>query len=115
MDVRWVHPEPGFVAKTVFSGGATVPSPYTASPGEGVPRKAFLNVCVSKEIEPATARAAAQDGKAGEAWRLPYSLAPPREDKDHGTCVMCVYAHQVITIHGVLMDVARSGTVLHRV
>ncbi|NWV64598.1 KTU protein, partial [Malurus elegans] len=60
VEVRFVHPTPGFVLRTSQEGS----------------RRCYINVCSNALMgEP---RARAEGG--GQRWELPYSLAPGREE-----------------------------------
>lgn len=79
-DIRWVKPEPGFVVKTsVTEDVKSVSGGPTAAIKSGA--KVFVNICSSVEIQQATAKAG-QGEVRGQHWSLPYSLNPPREDRD---------------------------------
>ena len=67
VDVKFVHPNPGYVLKTSVDGTT----------------KTFVNVCCSENIgKPTCENKVAPDGKRGLAWRLPHSFAPVRDDVD---------------------------------
>ncbi|NXV81962.1 KTU protein, partial [Atlantisia rogersi] len=60
LEVRFIHPAPGYVLRTSQDGA----------------RRCYLNVCSNPQVgEP---RAQAEPG--GQRWALPYSLAPGREE-----------------------------------
>ncbi|KAM6273513.1 protein kintoun [Porphyrio hochstetteri] len=64
VEVRFVHPAPGYVLRTSQDGS----------------RRCYLNVCSNPHVgEP---RARAEPG--GHRWALPYSLAPGREELGRG-------------------------------
>ncbi|XP_027761659.1 protein kintoun [Empidonax traillii] len=60
VEVRFVHPSPGFVLRTSQEGS----------------RRCYINVCSNATL--AEPRAHAERG--GQRWALPYSLAPGREE-----------------------------------
>ncbi|KAL2919692.1 hypothetical protein HK105_200606 [Polyrhizophydium stewartii] len=83
VDVRFVKPTASYVLKTRAADGA----------------KAFINMCSSPELaqaEPDSKQPTAPAGSAagstrGQNWRIPYSLAPPRDDVDHAKKPCKVY------------------------
>lgn len=65
MDVKFIHPQPGHALKTSVNGA----------------QKCFVNICSNDLLsKPVCKPGKAGDGKAGQLWSLPYSLAPGRED-----------------------------------
>ncbi|XP_030131165.4 protein kintoun [Taeniopygia guttata] len=60
MEVRFVHPTPGFVLRTSQDGS----------------RRCYINVCSNALMGEPRARAE----RGGQRWELPYSLAPGREE-----------------------------------
>ncbi|NXM69188.1 KTU protein, partial [Serilophus lunatus] len=60
VEVRFVHPSPGFVLRTSQEGS----------------RRCYINVCSNALL--AEPRASAERG--GQRWSLPYSLTPGREE-----------------------------------
>ena len=70
MDLKFVHPEPGYVVKTTVDGD----------------KKAFINICKNDNIaKPSSEKKVVPGGVAGLSWSIPHSFAPPRDDLDnHG-------------------------------
>lgn len=67
MSVQFIHPEPGYVLKTVVDGSV----------------KTFINICQNDKIEkPKAKKQVGPDGKWGVMWQIPHSFAPPRDDYD---------------------------------
>ena len=68
MDVKFVHPEPGYVMKTTVDGDT----------------KAFINICKNEHVEkPEVSRALnPKTGVMAPNWSLPHTMAPPRDDTD---------------------------------
>ncbi len=67
MDVKFVHPNPGYVIKTTIDGST----------------KTFINVSQNDAInKPSSSMATRPDGKRGMQWSIPHSFAPPKEDRD---------------------------------
>ncbi|XP_005995036.1 protein kintoun [Latimeria chalumnae] len=65
MDIKFVHPQPGYVLKTSVDGT----------------QKSFINICSNDLIDkPACQSGRGDGGRKGQFWSLPYSLAPGRED-----------------------------------
>ncbi|NXP93219.1 KTU protein, partial [Passerina amoena] len=60
VEVRFVHPTPGFVLRTSQEGS----------------RRCYINVCSNPLMGEPRARAE----RGGQRWELPYSLAPGREE-----------------------------------
>ncbi|XP_077999184.1 protein kintoun-like [Glandiceps talaboti] len=84
VDVKFIHPHPGYVMKTSVNGE----------------QKAFINISSNDLVaKPSMQRAEKQgnDGnvKKGMNWAIPYSLSPPRDDLDKAgnRCVVfdCVF------------------------
>ncbi|XP_055660262.1 protein kintoun [Falco peregrinus] len=71
MEVRFVHPEAGYVLRTSQAGS----------------RRCYLNVCSNPHVGAPQARAE----PGGHRWALPYSLAPGREELDRGGRRRLVY------------------------
>ncbi|XP_062491581.1 protein kintoun isoform X2 [Pezoporus occidentalis] len=71
MEVRFIHPEAGYVLRTSQAGS----------------RRCYLNVCSNPHVGAPQARA--EDG--GHRWALPYSLAPGREELSRGGQRRLVY------------------------
>lgn len=63
VEVRFVHPEPGYVLRTSLDGA----------------RRCFVNVCSNTLVSAPTSRPGSVNAAAGSQWSLPYSLAPGRE------------------------------------
>ncbi|XP_043553292.1 protein kintoun-like isoform X2 [Chiloscyllium plagiosum] len=69
MDIKFVHPNPGYVLKTSVNGD----------------QKCFINVCSNDLIHKPFCKAEkGANGTVGQHWSLPYSLAPGREDLGKG-------------------------------
>ncbi|XP_067894996.1 protein kintoun-like [Heterodontus francisci] len=69
MDIKFVHPTPGYVLKTSVNGD----------------KKCFINVCSNDLINKPICKAGkGTNGTVGQHWSLPYSLAPGREDLGAG-------------------------------
>ncbi|XP_060684487.1 protein kintoun isoform X1 [Hemiscyllium ocellatum] len=69
MDIKFVHPKPGYVLKTSVNGD----------------QKCFINVCSNDLIHKPFCKAEkGANGTVGQHWSLPYSLAPGREDLGKG-------------------------------
>lgn len=67
MDVKFVHPKPGYVLKTVLDGKT----------------KAFVNIATNELVDkPSHKRTTDENGKPGLVWSIPHFFAPPREDMD---------------------------------
>ncbi|XP_036449408.1 protein kintoun [Colossoma macropomum] len=67
MNVQFVHPKPHHVLKTSVNGK----------------EKCFINICSNDVISKPTCEAGSgKDGRVGQRWSLPYSLAPGRSDGD---------------------------------
>ncbi|XP_014792252.1 PREDICTED: protein kintoun [Calidris pugnax] len=71
MEVRFVHPEAGYVLRT----------------SQAAPRRCYLNVCSNPQIGVPQAR----PEPGGHRWALPYSLAPGREELGRGGRRRLVY------------------------
>uniref|UniRef100_A0A8C3JSJ8 Protein kintoun n=1 Tax=Calidris pygmaea TaxID=425635 RepID=A0A8C3JSJ8_9CHAR len=71
MEVRFVHPEAGYVLRTSQAGS----------------RRCYLNVCSNPQIGVPQAR----PEPGGHRWALPYSLAPGREELGRGGRRRLVY------------------------
>lgn len=63
VEVRFVHPEPGYVLRTSLDGA----------------RRCFVNVCSNALVGAPTSQPCSGSAPAGSQWSLPYSLAPGRE------------------------------------
>ncbi|XP_078418472.1 protein kintoun isoform X1 [Cetorhinus maximus] len=69
VDIKFVHPKPGYVLKTSVNGD----------------KKCFINVCSNDLInKPVCKSGKGANGTVGQHWSLPYSLAPGREDLGAG-------------------------------
>ncbi|KAG9268210.1 protein kintoun [Astyanax mexicanus] len=67
VDARFVHPTPHHVLKTSLNGQ----------------EKCFINVCSNDLLnQPSCKPGRGEDGRLGQHWSLPYSLAPGRSDRD---------------------------------
>ncbi|KAL7873527.1 hypothetical protein AOLI_G00125980 [Acnodon oligacanthus] len=67
MNVQFIHPKPHHVLKTSVNGK----------------EKCFINICSNDLIGKPTCEAGrGKDGRVGQHWSLPYSLAPGRSDRD---------------------------------
>lgn len=71
VEVRFVHPEAGYVLRTSQAGS----------------RRCYLNVCSNPQVGAPQAR----PEPGGHRWALPYSLAPGREELDRGGRRRLVY------------------------
>ncbi|XP_061854834.1 protein kintoun [Colius striatus] len=71
VEVRFVHPEAGYVLRTSQAGS----------------RRCYVNVCSNPHIGAPQARAE----PGGQRWAVPYSLAPGREELGGGGCRRLVY------------------------
>ncbi|KAM9014228.1 protein kintoun [Ara ararauna] len=71
MEVRFIHPEAGYVLRTSQAGS----------------RRCYLNVCSNPHVGAPQARAE----HGGHRWALPYSLAPGREELSRGGQRRLVY------------------------
>ncbi|XP_030338900.1 protein kintoun isoform X2 [Strigops habroptila] len=71
MEVRFIHPEAGYVLRTSQAGS----------------RRCYLNVCSNPHVGAPQARAE----PGGQRWALPYSLAPGREELSRGGQRRLVY------------------------
>ncbi|XP_042669678.1 protein kintoun [Centrocercus urophasianus] len=60
VEVRFIHPTPGYVLRTSQAGS----------------RRCYLNICSNPHVAPPQARAE----PGGQRWALPHSLAPGREE-----------------------------------
>ncbi|RDD43293.1 Protein kintoun [Trichoplax sp. H2] len=80
VDVKFLHPKPGFVVKTAY---------------KDTKKKVLINIAWSDAVAKATAtsKKVSPDGskRPGQQWSIPYSLAPIREDLDkaHNSCDVC--------------------------
>uniref|UniRef100_A0A3B1IN09 Dynein axonemal assembly factor 2 n=1 Tax=Astyanax mexicanus TaxID=7994 RepID=A0A3B1IN09_ASTMX len=67
VDARFVHPTPHHVLKTSLNGQ----------------EKCFINICSNDLLnQPSCKPGRGEDGRLGQHWSLPYSLAPGRSDRD---------------------------------
>ena len=68
MDVKFVHPEPGYVIKTSIDGTS----------------KAFINICKNEHVGKPEFKWATnpKTGNKGQSWSIPHSFSPPRDDTD---------------------------------
>uniref|UniRef100_A0A8B9D570 Protein kintoun n=1 Tax=Anser cygnoides TaxID=8845 RepID=A0A8B9D570_ANSCY len=71
VEVRFIHPTPGYVLRTSQAGS----------------RRCYLNVCSNPHVDRPQARAE----PGGHRWALPYSLAPGREELGRGGRRRLVY------------------------
>ncbi|XP_035183927.1 protein kintoun [Oxyura jamaicensis] len=71
VEVRFIHPTPGYVLRTSQAGS----------------RRCYLNVCSNPHVDRPQARAE----PGGHRWALPYSLAPGREELSRGGRRRLVY------------------------
>ncbi|NXV31122.1 KTU protein, partial [Rissa tridactyla] len=71
VEVRFVHPEAGYVLRTSQAGS----------------RRCYLNVCSNPQVGAPQAR----PEPGGHRWALPYSLAPGREELGRGGRRRLVY------------------------
>ncbi|NWI68852.1 KTU protein, partial [Todus mexicanus] len=71
VEVRFVHPTPGYVLRTSEAGS----------------RRCYLNICSNPQIAAPQAR----PEPGGRRWALPYSLAPGREELGRGGLRRMVY------------------------
>ncbi|NXJ04136.1 KTU protein, partial [Odontophorus gujanensis] len=60
VEVRFIHPTPGYVLRTSLAGS----------------RRCYLNICSNPHVAPPRVRAE----PGGHRWALPHSLAPGREE-----------------------------------
>ncbi|XP_058913066.1 protein kintoun [Kogia breviceps] len=63
VEVRFVHPEPGYVLRTSLDGT----------------RRCFVNVCSNALVCAPSSRPGSRGAASGSQWSLPYSLTPGRE------------------------------------
>lgn len=63
VEVRFVHPQPGYVLRTSLDGA----------------RRCFVNVCGNALVGAPSSRPGPGGAACGRQWSLPYSLAPGRE------------------------------------
>ncbi|XP_037359179.1 protein kintoun [Talpa occidentalis] len=63
VEVRFVHPEPGYVLRTSLDGA----------------RRCFVNICSNALVGAPSCRPSSAGARSGSQWSLPYSLAPSRE------------------------------------
>ncbi|XP_060031042.1 protein kintoun isoform X3 [Erinaceus europaeus] len=63
VEVRFVHPQPGYVLRTSLDGE----------------RRCFVNVCSNELVGAPSSRPGPGSATSGSEWSLPYSLAPGRE------------------------------------
>lgn len=75
VDVKFVHPHPGYVLRTCADGA----------------KKAFVNVAQNDAIEKASFDRRASNGAPGMHWNIPHSFAPPREDRDKSGAKCAVF------------------------
>lgn len=68
INVKFIHPEPGFVIKTSIDGDT----------------KAFINVAKNCNIEMPTSQSSlSENGQRGLTWSIPHTLCPLRRDLDN--------------------------------
>ncbi|XP_067847940.1 protein kintoun isoform X2 [Heptranchias perlo] len=76
VDIKFVHPNPGYVLKTSVNGD----------------RKCFINICSNDLINKPVCKAGkGSNGTMGQHWSLPYSLTPGREDLGAGGRKYMIY------------------------
>ncbi|KAF0881818.1 protein kintoun [Crocuta crocuta] len=63
VDVRFVHPQPGYVLRTSLNGA----------------QRCFVNVCSNALVGAPSSRPGPAGAATGSQWSLPYSLAPGRD------------------------------------
>lgn len=66
VDVKFVHPKPGYCIKTCIAGE----------------KKAFINICHNDLVKVPQYQIGEENNKPGTSWSIPYSLSEPREDYD---------------------------------
>ncbi|KAI8925053.1 pre-RNA processing PIH1/Nop17-domain-containing protein [Entophlyctis helioformis] len=96
IDVRYIKPEPSYVLKTfTLPAAASTSTSTSTSTTTADPAKVFVNICSSKEVEPATLSKQKPphnaSGKTGQNWSVPYSLGTPRDDVDNAKKPCQVY------------------------
>ncbi|XP_045704665.1 protein kintoun [Phyllostomus hastatus] len=89
VEVRFVHPEPGYVLRTSLDGA----------------RRCFVNVCSNTLVSAPTSRPGSVKAAAGSQWSLPYSLAPGREYAGRRSTRYTVYD---VVFHPGALALARS-------
>ncbi|XP_003471849.2 protein kintoun [Cavia porcellus] len=72
VEVRFVHPEPGYVLRTSLDGAS----------------RCYVNVCSNALLDAPSSR---PDSGSGSHWSLPYSLAPGRQYAERGGSRYTVY------------------------
>ncbi|KAM9190914.1 protein kintoun [Mergus octosetaceus] len=88
VDVRFIHPTPGYVLRTSQAGS----------------RRCYLNICSNPHID----RPQARREPGGHRWALPYSLAPGREELIRGGHRRCL-VYDVVFHPSALSLAARSA------
>jgi dynein assembly factor 2 len=86
MNVKFIHPEPGFCMKT-----SQTPTNDHDQSKVVVHKKAFINICKNESVDkPTSSRVVPSglDSKPGMSWSIPHTCTPPREDYDNkkGKC-----------------------------
>lgn len=76
INVKFIHPEPGFVIKTIIDGDT----------------KAFINIAKNCNIEMPTSQSSLnENGQRGLTWSIPHTLAPLRRDLDNKGVICVVF------------------------
>ncbi|NWZ26010.1 KTU protein, partial [Asarcornis scutulata] len=88
VEVRFIHPTPGYVLRTSQAGS----------------RRCYLNICSNPHID----RPQARREPGGHRWALPYSLAPGREELMRGGHRRCL-VYDVVFHPSALSLAARSS------
>ncbi|XP_043930212.1 protein kintoun [Protopterus annectens] len=92
MDIKFVHPQPGYVLKTSLNGES----------------KCFINVCSNNLIaKPFCKPGRGNGGGFGQHWSLPYSLAPGREDMNKEGTKYMIYD---VVFHEDTLHMANKNT-----
>jgi dynein assembly factor 2 len=77
-NVNLVRPTAGFCVKA-----KTKPSGSGKGKGEALPpRKVFVNVCSSDEVDIPVAKQVTQGGRTGQSWSLPHFVGPQHAEQD---------------------------------
>jgi len=76
VDCDFIHPNPGYVLKTIVNGET----------------KCFINIAENDKVgKPSSQMGVGEGGKKGMQWSIPHSLAPPRDDFDKEKKMCHVY------------------------
>lgn len=76
VNVKFIHPEPGFVIKTSIDGDT----------------KAFINVAKNLNIEMPTSQSSLnENGQRGLTWSIPHTVCPLRRDLDNKGVICVVF------------------------